>query len=337
MSRYSRIFHHIDIKDVKKKRHHDIVLEKNREDIERKPQVLVEGKKFKSNWRKDLTEDMRTTTVFIDTVEPNNNDISNTPAVNNVDVAGGGWDGSASFSSGTGSGYDGGINWEGKDYAAWSGLSGHSNRSIIYDVSDLSQSSTITIQAIQGDYNNGAKAAGDAGVGVFLGDADGNWVDLGYIINPSEGNYIQWHTGYSGDSQGFRADTFDGMTSAQETEIRNLYTTYLSQSGATATNTWFTMYGKIYSYKGLTTGSDPKSFSVDIPDAYRQKNVTIQLYQTATGAQNPWQSTLATNPYAITSIITKRISPISLVVSLDSPQASSFIRDGTIGAEETSR
>lgn len=327
MNKYSRVFHHITIEDVKRTTRDSSLVERLEEF---KEEELVEPVKF-VDWRKDMLESMamKTSGFMIDNLDPANNDISDTMAVDNVDVAGGGWDGSASRASGTGSGWDGGIDWEGKNYAAWSGLSGHSNRSIIYNGIDLQMTSTITIQAIQGDYNNGAKAAGSSGIGVFLGDADGNWVDVGYIINPSEGNYIQWHTGNEDDPQGWRADTFDGMTAAQETEIRNDYSTYLSQSGATANNTWFTMYGKIYSYKGLTTGSAPKSFSVDIPDAYRQKNVVIQLYQNATGAQDPWQSTLATNPYAITRIITKRTAPMQVVVSLDSPDASAFIRDGT--------
>lgn len=336
MSIYSKIFHHLNLEDVKRKNRENLVLVRNRHEEQRKyyEDVLLELKKTKSDWRKEFNEGMTTSNVFSTADAPSSDDyVTDYSALDNLDTeAGSGLDGAAARSSGTGQGWDGGIATpNGAAFVSWSGSYPDGNRSILYTGQDYAYSTTFSIQAIQGDYNNGAKANAGDSTGVFAYNADAGWTNLGDIIPSSEGNYIAWVTGNAGDPQGFRADTFDDMTSEQETEIRNLYTAYLSQSGATATNTWYTMYGKIYSYKGLTTGSDPKTFSITIPAAYRTADTVFQLYALG-GSQDPYDSDITTNPYAITRIIGQRVTPINVVASLDSPEATSFIRDGGIDA-----
>ena len=63
MNRYSRIFHHITVEDVKRNTQQDIELKKIKEEnmikkeiYAAKEKVINEGRK--SNWRKDLDKDL---------------------------------------------------------------------------------------------------------------------------------------------------------------------------------------------------------------------------------------------------------------------------------------
>ena len=61
MNRYSRILHHISIKDLKRKRRDDILLgEKKKKELElieiEKKQIDSLAEKEKSNWKDELTE-----------------------------------------------------------------------------------------------------------------------------------------------------------------------------------------------------------------------------------------------------------------------------------------
>ena len=63
MNRYSRIFHHITVEDVKRNTQQDIELKKIKEENTIKKEIYVEKEKVinegrKSNWRKDLDKDL---------------------------------------------------------------------------------------------------------------------------------------------------------------------------------------------------------------------------------------------------------------------------------------
>ena len=63
MNRYSRIFHHITVEDVKRNTQQDIELKKIKEENMIKKEIYVEKEKVinegrKSNWRKDLDKDL---------------------------------------------------------------------------------------------------------------------------------------------------------------------------------------------------------------------------------------------------------------------------------------
>ena len=58
MNRFSRIRHHVDMRDIKEKCLHEIAMKKIKEEKDRKEKNIIEGilKKYKSNWRKELKE-----------------------------------------------------------------------------------------------------------------------------------------------------------------------------------------------------------------------------------------------------------------------------------------
>ena len=63
MNRYSRIFHHITVEDLKRNTQQDIELKKIKEENTIKKEIYVEKEKVinegrKSNWRKDLDKDL---------------------------------------------------------------------------------------------------------------------------------------------------------------------------------------------------------------------------------------------------------------------------------------
>ena len=58
MSRYGKIFKHINVDDVKKKHHDNIVAEKRR--IEEVEDFVTEVEGKESDWRKELSEKMTT-------------------------------------------------------------------------------------------------------------------------------------------------------------------------------------------------------------------------------------------------------------------------------------
>ena len=66
MSIYSKIFHHLNLEDVKRKNRENLVLVRNRHEEQRKyyEDVLLELKKTKSDWRKEFNEGMTTSNVF---------------------------------------------------------------------------------------------------------------------------------------------------------------------------------------------------------------------------------------------------------------------------------
>jgi len=63
MNRYSRIFHHITVEDLKRNTQQDIEVKKIKEENTIKKEIYVEKEKVinegrKSNWRKDLDKDL---------------------------------------------------------------------------------------------------------------------------------------------------------------------------------------------------------------------------------------------------------------------------------------
>ena len=168
MNRFSRIRHHVDIEDVKKKRLLEITVKRRKEEEKREIQEI--SKKYKSDWKKELFEGMTTGSMYTQDL-PSEGD---TPIdiLNPVDSASyqgttgvitpgdnlGANVGTVIRDSGTGSGTDGGFN-VGGEYLAFQGVGGGSNNTRFAALSpiDSSQIDTLSITAIVGNDVNGGE------------------------------------------------------------------------------------------------------------------------------------------------------------------------------------
>ena len=169
MSNFARVIHHIDMKDVKRKRLEEIAAKKLKEERDKKEKELIKeiSRKYKSDWKTELSEKMTTGAVFTTTIAPAEDD----GTVNAIDVidassysgtvtgmlgadAKSGNTGSVIRDSGSGSGQDGGFNVGGK-YLSFQGdgynVSGHAIRWAALSPIDSSRISSLTITAIVGN------------------------------------------------------------------------------------------------------------------------------------------------------------------------------------------
>ncbi len=129
MSNFARVIHHIDMKDVKRKRLEEIAAKKLKEERDKKEKELIKeiSRKYKSDWKTELSEKMTTGAVFTTTIAPAEGDGTVTPvdAINASSYSGSvtgligdggksGNIGSVIRDSGSGSGQDGGFDVGGK-------------------------------------------------------------------------------------------------------------------------------------------------------------------------------------------------------------------------------
>ena len=88
MSNFARVIHHIDMKDVKRKRLEEIAAKKLKEERDKKEKELIKeiSRKYKSDWKTELSEKMTTGAVFTTTIAPAEGDGTVTP-VDPIDAA----------------------------------------------------------------------------------------------------------------------------------------------------------------------------------------------------------------------------------------------------------
>ena len=166
---FSRIIHHLDMKDVGKKHLEKLAVTKIKEEKDKEEKLVIKeiSKRYESNWRKELDEGLTTTNVFsvslpaegdqaIDQVNPT--DAASFAAVTDMFHVGlnNALDGTQIRSSGSGAGDDGGFN-VGGDYLAFQGTGSSSPRWALLSPMDSTNIDTITITAIRGNDSNGGE------------------------------------------------------------------------------------------------------------------------------------------------------------------------------------
>ena len=291
MGNFARALHHLDMKDVKKKRLEEIAAQKLKEKKDREEKKIIQeiSKKYKSDWKREIYEGMTTANAQTITVAPAEGDGTVT-AVDVIDAssysgtvtgmlgadAKSGNTGSVIRDSGSGSGQDGGFNVGGK-YLSFQGdgynVSGHAIRWAALAPIDSSRINSLSITAIVGNDSNGGE------------DPDATLEDLRVMYKTS-----------SMSSFAFLNINPNGPNGATDSDV----IIPLGASGNSGLN----------------------NYSVKIPEYARGKNtefVLIQTVSSGTGFDN----------YGITDIKFQRTTPVNVVVPLDDPEAISFVRVGS--------
>ena len=171
MSNFARVIHHIDMKDVKRKRLEEIAAEKLKEERDRKEKELIKeiSRKYKSDWKTELSEKMTTGAVFTTTIAPAEGDGTVTP-VDPIDAASfsdttnmfgadgdnSALDGATIRANGSGSGSTGGFD-VGGNYLAFQGTGSGASRMALIKPIDATRLDTLTITAIRGTGSNGGE------------------------------------------------------------------------------------------------------------------------------------------------------------------------------------
>lgn len=168
MNRFSRIRHHVNMEDVKKKRLYNITVKRRKEEEKREIEEI--SKKYRSNWKKELFEGMTTGSMYTQDLPSEGDtpiDIRNpvdsasyqgaTGVINPGDNLGANV-GTVIRDSGTGSGTNGGFNVGGQ-YLAFQGTGSGSNNTRFAALSpiDSTQVDTLSITAIVGNDVNGGE------------------------------------------------------------------------------------------------------------------------------------------------------------------------------------
>jgi len=297
LSNFARVIHHIDMKDVKRKRLEEIAAKKLKEERDKKEKELIKeiSRKYKSDWRREIDEGMTTSAVFSTTIAPAEGDGTVTP-VDTIDAAnyspvkmpthigqeGGVGDdgvfdsafvGTVIRDSGTGNGSDGGFNVGGQ-YLAFQGTGAPNNnaRFACLNPIDSTRIDTLTITAIVGNGTNGGEEP----------DLVAENLSLLYKTPAMERAQILQVTPQT---------TYAGGEN-------RIIITPLSHDG------------------GLN------NYSITIPEYARAKDTVFVLYQN-------FNSGSEYDNYGVTDVKFQRKTPLNVVVPLDDPQAVSFIRVGT--------
>ena len=278
MNRYSRVFHHISVEDVKRN-----VLKKYKEN-ENFLESIKNARKFLkdmnspyySDWRSSkLKEGMDTSNVFVTTFPSTGDSNLENIDANNADAytAAGGLDalnGTSIRSNGSGSGSDGGFN-VGQSYLGFDGEV--TSRHAILDPIDSSKFDTMSIRAIVGNDSNGGEDP----------DVPGEELRL-YYLEPNGSSFKSIAINPAGDQ----------VLSADSDVIIAL---------------------------GDGLDGALQNFSISLPSYARGEGFTYMIYQLSNSGSD-------FDHYGITNVKYQRRNPVTLVVSLDSPEAVSFIRDG---------
>ena len=184
MNRFSRIRHHVDMKDVKQRHLEELAAKKNKEKQIEEEKILRQKiyNACKSNWREDiLDEGMTTGNVFSTTLSAEGETAINT--VNPIDPASytgttgvlnfgddlGANVGTVIRDNGTGIGADGGFNVGGK-YLAFQGVGSGTNNSRFAALSPIDSSTvdTLSITAVIGNDVNGGEDPDLTSEGLFV-------------------------------------------------------------------------------------------------------------------------------------------------------------------------
>lgn len=306
MGKFSKIFHHIESKDLrnkqKQKKAAKIQEEKKKENTKKYISSAMEQVKY--NWRSDidvgeaLREGMTTSSVATVAVNPTGDEVLNdTPLDNADDFAPGargdvadfynGTVGTSIKSSGSGSGNNGGFDIG--DHLAFDGDgSTDGARWMITKPIDTTKLDQIVMSIIVGNDSNGGETPDDSGEGLVL-----------YYKTPEMNDFIS--IDFFPDFNTYRGGDLD----------------FDSQSLAGFVDPTIIPVG----------GGSPtlQNYAKYIPTYARAKDTQFLLYQfnsSGSGKDN----------YGVKNISFRNKTPMQVVVPLDDPQASSFIR----GAEEGS-
>ena len=288
MGKFSKIFHHIETKDLRnkyeQKKAAKIQEEKKKKEFKQYLVSTMETKKY--NWREGMT----TSDVATINVEklPGDGDVTVIDTIDSASYEGttgviepgdnkGAFVGTVIRDSGSGNGADGGFNVGGK-YLAFQGVGDAFNnaRFAVLKAIDSSQVDTITITAIVGNDVNG-----------------GEDPDL-----EAEALFVMYKT------PAMDRALFLGMPPAGdsfENDDTIIKTPLDGQSGRRTNN------------GGLN------DYSLTIPDYARVEGTQFILFQN-------FNSGSEFDHFGITKINFQRKAPMNVVVPLDNPEASSFIR-----------
>ena len=311
MGKFSKIFHHIESKDLRNKHEQKkaakIKEEKKKEDTKKYIASAMEQVKY--NWRskidigKTLREGMTTSDVSTVNVEkvPGDGDVAVIDVIDNASYANvkmptqigtdgvvdGAFVGTEIRDSGSGSGADGGFNVGGR-YLAFQGTGDAFNNARFASLGaiDSSKVDTLTITAIVGNDVNG-----------------GEDPDL-----QSECLFVLYKTPAMQRAE-FLA--VDGTTLTSNNDII-IQTPLDGQNGRRTNN------------GGLS------DYSVAIPEYARAEGTQFVLYQN-------FNSGSEFDHFGITKINFQRKAPMNVVVPLDNPEASSFIRSAPPGSTPKKR
>jgi hypothetical protein len=303
MGKFSKIFHHIESKDLRnkyeQKKAAKIQEEKNKEDT--KKYIASAMEQIKYNWRSDIDvgeairEGMTTSDVTVSKetdAAPGDGEVSSTDPTNAASYTAttgifapgddlGANVGTQIRASGSGSGQDGGFN-VGGNYLAFQGTGtddSANSRFAVLSAVDSTDVDTLQIKAIVGNDSNGGE------------DPDENGEQL----------YVMYKTPAM-DQAMFLIQKPDGSV-PDGTDVTS---DQIIPLGAAPTS-------------GLN------DYSVSIPDYARAAGTQFILLQA-------FSSGPTFDNYGVTEIKFQRKTPITVFVSLDNPEASSFIR----GAEQGS-
>ena len=289
MSNFARVIHHIDMKDVKRKRLEEIAAKKLKEERDRKEKELIKeiSRKYKSDWKTELSEKMTTGAVFTTTIAPAEGDGTVTP-INPIDAAsfsdatnmfGAGADNSALDgavirANGSGSGHTGGFD-VGGNYLAFQGTGSGSSRMALLKPIDSSKVDTLTITAIRGTGSNGGE------------HPDIVTIEELFVI--------------------YKTPDMSRSSYLSQDSNQNAVGSHPADAAIIAIN------------QGDGTLQD---YTIKIPEYARQKGTIFGLFQKGHSGNNY-------DHYGVTNIKFQRKTPLNVVVPLDDPQAVSFIRVGT--------
>ena len=290
MGKFSKIFHHIESKDLRNKHEQKkaakIQQEKKKKEFKQYLVSTMETKKY--NWREGMT----TSDVSTISVEKAPGDGTVT-AVNTTDASSytttvtgvfdpddsfGGNTGTQIRDSGSGSGQDGGFAL-GQQYLSFQGdgynETGHAIRWAGLSAIDSTEVDTLEIDAIVGNDSNGGEDPDAAGEDLYVMYKTPAMNQFMFTIRKPDGSFAPGKDGNSTDD--------------------------------------------VIIPLGASGNSGLNKYSVEIPDFARAKGtqfMLIQLISSGTGFDN----------YGITKINFQRRTPLTVVVPLDNPEASSFIR-----------
>ena len=288
MGKFSKIFHHIESKDLRNKHEQKkaakIQEEKKKKEFKKYLVSTMETKKY--NWREGMTtSDVATinvdklpgdgTVTPVDAIDAS----SYTTTVTGVFAPGDSFSGNTGTQirdSGSGSGQNGGFNVGGQ-YLSFQGdgenSTGHAIRWAGLSSIDSTKVDSLEIDAIVGNDSNGGE------------DPDASFEDLRVMYKTSAMNqFVFLSQNPDGSVRPGLPDNYDVIIPI-----------------------------------GASSNSGLNKYSIEIPEVARGNDtqfILMQLISSGTGFDN----------YGITKINFQRRTPLTVVVPLDDPEASSFIR-----------
>ena len=292
MGKFSKIFHHIESKDLRNKHEQKKVakIQEEKKEEEFKQYLVSTMEKKRYSWREGMTTS-DVSTISVEKV-PGDGDVAVIDAIDNTSYANvkmpvdigtdgvvdGAFVGTEIRNSGSGSGSNGGFDVGGQ-YLAFQGTGDAFNNARFASLGaiDSSQVDTLTITAIVGNDVNG-----------------GEDPDLG-----AESLFVLYKTPAMERAQILAMDPGGGAPAEYNYQDIIIHTPLDGQSGRRTNN------------GGLN------DYSIAIPDYARAEGTQFVLYQN-------FNSGVGYDHYGITKINFQRKAPMSVVVPLDNPEAVSY-------------